>query len=503
MNLPFVKKQFVLIFLFTAFIITACTKIITTDIGGSLIPPVDGINTKEMYLNVISKNAIDTVTRVATDDTHSLGYINDPIFGKTTAAINLQLKPTQFPFTFPVGKDSLYLDSVVLVLNYKGSWGDTAQDLALKVYRISNDDPAGNITSDTVYPTDYVVPVLDELSENTKIVKFSTLDDVDSTAAFRESVTNQIRIRLNSTFGTDLLKKYDTTNAYLSDSLFDNYIKGFQIAPQSTGNAMMKIALTSTNSSLDTNTKLALYFHYQSKDSVTNKFTSAIRYFRCNAYNSASTNYVKHDRTATQAQAYLQSTVASQDLIFIDASPGIYAKIQIPGLTADSLSNRIIHRAELLMEQDPDLVTTNDTYLTAPNLFLTPYAYVNDTMIRFTLPNDILFSGSSISNLFTYGCYPVKKTDPVSGRIISSYSFDMSRYTQGIVTRKDKDYDLVLYAPTYSGLKIDSETSAYYASAGTSSSPLNYTAIGRVRLGGGINPTHKMRFHIVYSDLPK
>ena len=391
MNLPFVKKQLVLFFLLSALIITACTKIVTTDIGGSLIPPVDGINTKEMYLDVISKNATDTVTRVATDDTHSLGYINDPIFGKTTASINLQLKPTQFPFTYPVGKDSLYIDSVVLVLNYKGSWGDTAQDLALKVFSISNDDPAGNITADTVYPTNYVVPVLDELTENTKIVKFSTLDDVDSTTAFRESVTNQIRIRLNASFGTDLLTKYDTTNAYLNDSMYDDYIKGFQIVPQNTGNALMKIALTSANNAADTNTKLALYFHYQSKDSAANKFNSAIRYFRCNAYNSASTNYIKHDRTATQAQAYLQSAVANQDLIFIDASPGIYAQIQIPGLTADSLSNRVIHRAELIMEQDPDLLTDNDTYLTPPNLFLTPYAYVNDTLIRFTLLTGSVF----------------------------------------------------------------------------------------------------------------
>ncbi|MEP7318145.1 MAG: DUF4270 family protein [Panacibacter sp.] len=498
------KKQFVLFFLISASIITACTKIVTTDIGGSLIPPVDGINTKDTLLEVISKNSTDTVTRITTDDIHSLGYVDDPLFGKTTASINLQLLPSQYPFYFPVGDDSLYIDSVVMVLNYKGAWGDTSKDLELKVFRISNDDPAGNISGDTVYPSNYVVPVLDELTENNtaKTVKFSKLAVVDSTTAFKEPTINQIRIRLNPSFGTDLLKKYDTTNAYRNDSTFNDYIKGFQVVPQNTGNALMRIALTSTNNTADTNTKLALYFHYQSKDSAKDKFTKDIRYLRCYS-NSASTNYIKHERTGTQAQTYLQASAASQDLIFIDANPGIYARIQIPGLNAAMLSNRIIHRAELVMEQVPDLSSDNDTYLTPPNLFLTPYGYVNDTLVRFTLPNDIQFSNSAVANLFDYGCYPVKKHDDISGRDISTYSFDMSRYTQGIVTRKDSSFNLILYAPVYDGLPIASTSAVYFASVATSASPLNYPATGRVRLGGGTSTTHKMRFHIVYSDLPK
>src|SRR4030095_6474274 len=101
MNLSVVKRQFTLLLLHLVFFFSACTKIVTTDIGTGLVPPVDSVNTKEMYLDIVSKNVADTMTRVGTVDDHSLGYVNDLLFGQTTASINVQLKPTSFPFYFP------------------------------------------------------------------------------------------------------------------------------------------------------------------------------------------------------------------------------------------------------------------------------------------------------------------------------------------------------------------------------------------------------------------
>ena len=53
-----------------------------------------------------------------TDD-QILGNIsNDPLFGKTNAKMFLELKPESYPWSFSevYNKDSLYIDSVVLVL---------------------------------------------------------------------------------------------------------------------------------------------------------------------------------------------------------------------------------------------------------------------------------------------------------------------------------------------------------------------------------------------------
>ncbi len=489
MNLSVVSKQSALFLLLLISLFTACTKIISTDIGGGLIPPIDGVITKEMFLNVNSKNIADTFAKVATSDIHALGYVNDPLLGKTTASINFQLKPT-FPFTYPVKKDSLFLDSVVLILSYKGSWGDTSKPLALKVFEMPADEPESSIKPDSIYQTNYYIPSTGlELTQNniSHNVDVRTLND-----------TSHLRIRLNSTYGEQLLKDYDTagaTGAYKSDSLFSIYFrsKGYQIIPQQTGNSIMKVSLT------DTATKLAIYFRYTQRDSAGSMDTT-VRYFSCTSYNCASTNYIKRERTSSQVASYLPplNHDTENNLIFIDANPGIYARVEIPGL--DTISNKIIHRAELIMEQVAD---ASDTFFTPPNLFLAPYS--SDSMRRFVLTNDVSvqLTGTfySVTNQFSFGCFPFRKTDPISGNSIYAYSFDMSRYTQGVITRDEKTYPFVLFAP-FNDFISSSETVPLPVYTGSASSPLNFPAIGRVRLGGGNNVSHKMQLHIVYSEIP-
>src|SRR5207249_7298300 len=112
--------------------------------------------------------------------------------------------------------------------------------------------------------------------------------------------------------------------------------------------------------------KLAIYYHHHDRD-TSGKMDTTIQYFSCTSYNCGSTNYIKRNRSTSQAAAHLPSPGVIDDLIFIDANPGIYARLQIDSL--DTITNKIIHRAEILMEQVPDLSTDNDTFLTPPNLF--------------------------------------------------------------------------------------------------------------------------------------
>ena len=151
MNLSVVKKHPALFLLLLGSLFSACTKIVTTDLGGGLIPPVDGVNTKEMFLDVSSVNAADTITRIGGGFDQALGYVNDALFGKTTASMNFQLKPS-FPFSWPAVSDSITVDSVVMVLSYKGVWGDSLQPLAFRVYEILQDGDSSkvNLSPDSV-----------------------------------------------------------------------------------------------------------------------------------------------------------------------------------------------------------------------------------------------------------------------------------------------------------------------------------------------------------------
>lgn len=494
MNLSFVKHRFLSILLIQSLLLSACTKIVTTDIGGSLLPPVDNVNTKEMFLDIVSKNGKDSTTTVGTQEIQSLGYLNDPLFGKTNASVNVELKPDAYPVTFPVQdlNDSLMLDSVVLVLRTVGSYGDTLQDLKLRVYEMSKEDTLSDLKPTTYYKTNYQVAHGTELTTGPLTVNIPSLDD-SVAYTFGGKNANVIRVRLSNEYGNRLLHDYDTSNAYKSDSLFEVNIKGLQVVPESQGNAFVRINL------VDTNTQLALYYRYKRRDSA-GKVDTTVLSFRCNTFNCGSTNYVTRDRSSGQVASFLSSlnTDKNDSLIFIDANPGIYAMLSIPN--TDTLSNKIIHRAEIMMEQVPDLSGSgkDDVYL-PPNIFVTTYDV--DSMRRFAQPNDMTISNGTVSNQANLGSFPLKKIDPASGRTIYEYKWDVSRYLQGIITFGQKYYDLVMWAPYNDYVYLYNTPSSYQVFTGAGSAQLNRVATGRIRLGGASNTSHKMKLHIVYSDI--
>ena len=125
----------------------SCTKISGTEIGAELLPVVDNINTFDTTLEVTTENFIFTdsalprLAKTVTGGTPEmlLGYIsNDPQFGKSTASLYFQMEPLFYPFPYDV-KDSLYLDSVVLVMRWTGTtFGDTNQVQKVNVYRLDS-----------------------------------------------------------------------------------------------------------------------------------------------------------------------------------------------------------------------------------------------------------------------------------------------------------------------------------------------------------------------------
>ncbi len=500
MNPGNVRTNLFCFFLLFTTLLSACTKIITTDIGNGLIPPIDGVNTKDTSIDVITKNAGDSVIHPSIADEHVLGYVNDPLFGITTAAINIQLKPPYFPYSFQVNNDSMQLDSIVLVLSYKGIWGDSTQNLALKVFEVSNDG-AQPFSSDSFYTN---LSKIDVGSTPLNEFATSTLFDPkvlrDSFHVFQDSGNNAIRIRLDPSLGTRFLNYYNpSTTVYQSDTTFNQAFSGFQIAADPTGNALLRIGL------LDPNTKLALYYRYTDPDSL-NKQDTAVRYFTANnlifdslstRYASAHSNYIIRNRAGALIANSYPSNEVEDSLLYIEASPGVFTRIQIPALT--NFPNAIIHRAEIEMEQVPDennLIA--EQYLRPPLLFLA--AYGTDSTKRFILFNDLynIFSGgaSNAPDFVNFGSFPISHFNASTNTTSYSYNFDITRYVQGIVTRKDSSYNLVLYAP-FKELVYSSPTSLIPFSL--FNVPLNAPACGRVRLGGGNSIVHKMKLHIIYS----
>lgn len=485
MNPTFLSRKYRLAIVSFACLLYACTKIESTTIGGELIPPIDGVNTKDTFLTVITDIFPEKDTfRVPKNQDHVLGYISaipgtgDQLFGSTQAAINFQVTPQFTPFFYEVRKDSLYLDSAVLVLNYRGAWGDTTSTLNIRVFEI---DPAAQMKSDSAYSNVVEFPKAALIGSRDNIDP-KLLDD--SVHAFKENAKNQLRIPLTSSFGTKLLNDFDSTNAFKSDSLFKTYFGGLTVEAQTLGNVLLKFNLQ------DVDTKIALYYKYDKRGGGGRDTT--VRYFHFNPITCASSNYIKRDRSTAEVVTYL-ANATPDSLLHLQAAPGTYARILIPGL--DSLSNRIVHRAELLMEQVSDQTLNSDRHYTPPALFLT--AFSDDSARRFAVPYDVELTPSGVSNFLIFGGIPFKKTD-ANNTSVTAYNFTLTRYVQSIVTRKEKNYKLALFAPYIDFINPVEKTEVIVP---VSSTPVNDPGIGRVRLGGGNHSQRPMKLRIIYSEL--
>ena len=477
--------------LFTVF---SCTKIDTTNIGSGLIPPIDGVTTLDTSLDVYTDNFIDPFSdslRVYKSDEHVVGIINnDPLFGKTTAQAYFELKPTSYKFSF-AGGASVIPDSAVLILSYKGVYGDSLQNQNWEVRELTE-----TLNQDSAYPVSTQFATGNLLGS--KNIDITSLND--SVNYGFENAANQVRIPLSPELANRFIKQFDSTdgNAYQSDSLFRINFKGFSVGPSagSSGNALIRINL------LDTNTKLALFYSYKIPDS-TNK-TSAVSYFRFSTGGSttipvsSSGNNIRRSYNGTSLLTNVSNTNPNDSALYIQTSPGTFATIKVPGLSG--FQNSIIHRAELSVYQSPD-PTGLSSVLTPPQ-YLLLYSYDSVNKVKINVPNDFVYNSSSGPNTTSFGGYIVQKTVPEFGTA-QAYVFDLSRYVQGIVTRKDPNLTLRLSAPTNDSLKY---TDPYPATTGStyyvSPANANNVANGRVLIAGGAaaGPL-RMRLRIIYSKI--
>src|SRR6185503_18752102 len=183
----------------------------------------------------------------------------------------------------------------------------------------------------------------------------------DSVKAYKDTTARQLRIRLNDAFGQRLLA-YDTAanGAYTSDSNFRQNFKGFALESVAGGNAIMGFNL------LGANTKLAIYYRY---DVAPGDVDTTVNYWTFTNL-SAEANPFKRDYSGTPFAASVNGTTGPPDAFsFIQATPGTFSTIKIPGLAG--LSNRIVHRAELIMEEAWD--ASDSLFPPPPRLFLDAY----------------------------------------------------------------------------------------------------------------------------------
>jgi hypothetical protein len=216
-------------------------------------------------------------------------------------------------------------------------------------------------------------------------------------------------------------------------------------------------------------------------------FDTAVRYFRFQGA-VAQAQLVTRDHSAGQIQTYLtNSTTVEDSLVFIQNTPGSFAKIKIPALS--TLSNRVVHRAELIVDEVYD---PSDKLFPPPELLYLD-AYDTSKASYRTIPFDLGFDFSGNLNAGTFGM--VGRPAIVNGNTITEWRLNITRYVQHIVTNHNTNYELRLFSPNYL-------REIYTGNESVQQFNVNSTvAKGRVRVGGGNHSTQRMRLRIIYSKI--
>jgi len=238
----------------------------------------------------------------------------------------------------------------------------------------------------------------------------------------------------------------------------------------------------------DTGTKLSFYYR-ATENGKTDTFLT-----KFDVLGFTTANIIRRNIAGTEYEAAINNGTPADDKVYIATSPGSYSLVRIPGLS--TLSNRLVHRAELIVEQIPS--PGDDKFLPPPRLMLD--AYDSAASLPRTIQNDFIYDNSSptLYNASLFG------GDYKSGK----YIFNISRFVQGIVSRKDTLFPLRLYAPyntilSYIPDGVMQNQIVINNLLRFSFPVVPYVANGRVVVGGGnyVNPAQRLRLRIIYSKI--
>lgn len=328
------RKGFILsaTFLLLTLVGVSCKKK-RSDVGTSLIHQndllhTDGIDTFQLITYSMFEDS--TITRSASGNPSRmlLGNYNDPVFGEVQTSIYTQLQLAQVNPPFNVAVTTV--DSMVLSFEYSGFYGNSG-DQTFEVYRLID-----KLEADSVY---YASDTLQK--ESTSLVELGSeiveMDQYNVTVVGEDTVSSQLRIRLNTTLGDDFLTEFDNSPSTFADNdAFLDFFKGLYIksvsTPVSNSGGIAYFDMS------DPDTKLTMFY---TEDTVQKSYEFKI--------NTDCVRFNHYDVQRTSTGLNVQNVIDNNSLgqsEFYAQSFNTRAVVEIPGLN-NIPKNAIIHDAVL------------------------------------------------------------------------------------------------------------------------------------------------------------
>lgn len=292
-----------------------------------------------------------------------LGFINDPLFGKTRASINAEALPRNLPpsiVQFPA--DELRIDSVILSLGIAGYFGDTLIPHNIRIFELLDTIPRDSIFSNKVLQRGQQISVSN--AEFLPMPKSSVfLISGEDSIEFPP----HLRFNLDHEFGRRFIRDRGLLELIEINDQFRGYFKGFHISvdqvDQQPG-SMLYLSLRSAISRFQVfyggaDTLVSHVFELYMDDPVGRRF-------------SAFENF-SHEFAADiiRQQVIEQDTLLGDSLLFLQSMSNYRVKIQLRDIE-EFISGKdgdiAINSARLIIPIDPDEI--QDTLDIARNLFL-------------------------------------------------------------------------------------------------------------------------------------
>ncbi|MBK0382213.1 DUF4270 domain-containing protein [Pedobacter sp. SD-b] len=455
------------------FILGGCKD--PSTIGLDIDPNID-INSKLIDTSTVIAKLLKQDSVVANGTNVSvLGYFKDPVFGTTTAGMALA-------FSLPNGSinfgTSPVLDSAVLVLPFKGFYGDsTNTNYTVEVRQLNE-----NL---------YAEPTLAYYNNKTWITKSTLLATKNFGAAYKDSLTiqdivvagkdtvkrvaPQLRIKINSSFITNNIINLDSATLS-SNKAFNALFKGLYLSINKN---------TTTNNgglfSFDTYTagaaRLDLFYKNTSSANVVDTVSKSLN-ITGNVGNAVTA--LNWDLSGTVVNTELQNTAKNSDILYLKGLTGTQLKVQFPYLNQikNLGTNIVINKAELVFSVISGTETPYD-----PLNRLRIYKY--DIAERPTfIPDETPFDPRFIAPPFSLGGF--YNSAP------KEYAINMTGYIQDLISGKTKDYGTFITPNDY----IATNSSNYEISKAANV----FSNLGRSVVGGVNTPNFKVKLRIYYTE---
>lgn len=347
---------------------------------------------------------------------HLLGKINDPVFGRSESSIF-----AEFRLTSTTDFDGAVLDSVVMSLSYDtvGFYGDTNLMQTIEVYRLSEEmDNLTEYYSDQTFMTE-MLPI----GTYSFMASPRTLVQVIDTTGGEMDTTNlspHINFHLSNDFGNEILG-LDTTFT-TSDSLFADYIKGFQIRSTGSDNTMMSFNLTGTQS------KITFYYKQDGEDKVFNlRLTSS----------SVRTVNFQHDYTGSFVENLMDDFEKGDEYMLVQSMSGINVLLEFGDVS--SLNNSVISKAELVCTVADIAGDDLSLYPTIERIL----GHEQDDNNEYVVSPDV-FNSIRVGSFDVFGGSPSPNVDSTQ----TQYSFNVTEQLQQVVNGGSNEFYLTSFAET-------------------------------------------------------